>query len=217
MRLLITGQVGLNKSLYLEGVKTLAEKNSTSIIIRTTGEMMVDNCEPKIDEKTILNLPKPQLDQLRRFVWKFILDEAKHIPDEEIMIVNSHSILRWQHGMFPAIDLDSIQDYAPHIVVTLIDNINDIKQRLVDRGTDIFELWELIAWREEEIWMTKFLAESLQRMNSSVHPRFYVLSKKQESNLLYRIITEPSVPKVYISFPITNLSEGKKKGVQNFK
>ncbi len=217
MKVLVTGQVGLDKLDYLEEVRKLGAANSKEIITRTTGKKMVDASEGKVDEKTILNLPKEYLDILRRLVWQDILGEAKNISEEQIYIVNSHSIFRWHHGMFPAIDLDLIQSFSPDIVVTMIDNIHHIKQRLVARNTDFFELWEILAWREEEIWVTRLLAESLQKLNSSDNPRSYIIPRKQGPELLYRVLTEPSLPKVYISFPITNLAKERKKEVQAFK
>ena len=168
MKVLLTGQVGLNKGDYLKGVKNLIDHNGKKFCYETTGEKMIESYTGKIDDRTILNLPKVVLDLLRRFAWKDILS-SKQLNDsnDNIFVINTHAVFRWHHGLFPGIDLDLIADFSPHIVATLIDDVNAVKELLKQRGTDFFELWEILAWREEEIWLTKFLVDSLRKLSGN--------------------------------------------------
>ena len=166
MNILVTGQVGLKKAGFLEELKELAKSKDLTVETRTIGEVMIDKYVGRIDDATILNLPKTFLDLLRRYAWEDIIYKGHSAGEEgELFIVNSHAVFRWHHGLFPAIDLDLIVKFKPDIVVTIIDDIDKVKKELTKRNTDFFELWEILAWREEEIWFTKFLVDSYNQLS----------------------------------------------------
>lgn len=218
MKVLFVGQVGLDKAEYLREVQDLAAKGGRNLQFETVGQKMIQLRED-IDERQILNLDRHNLGILRRYAWDQILSAHDKIASNEIFIVNTHSVFRWHHGLIPAIDLDLITRFAPAIVVVLIDDISAVKQGLQQRGTDFPELWELLAWREEEIWFTKFLVDSLcSPLSPKNATSFFLVSKSQGPDLLYRILTEAdTTPKVYISFPITGLLPEEEIEVQKFK
>jgi adenylate kinase len=209
--------VGLDKEKYLAEALRLVRERGNEIQVVTVGQRMIQNYDGDISEKTILNLPKAALDTLRRCTWRELLREAENGTEGEIFVINSHSVFRWHHGLFPAIDLDLLLEFGPQYVVTLIDDADNIKRRLIERGTDFFELWELLAWREEEIWVTKLLAESVARLGPGGFGRFYVLPIAQGPLLLSRLLTEPETPRVYMSFPKTGLRVQEQELVDNFK
>lgn len=217
MRVLLTGQVGLDKARYLAEVEQLTRQRDRSLQHVAVGQRMIENYHGEISDQTILNLPKATLDTLRRCAWKEILRDAENASEEEIFVVNSHSVLRWHHGMFPGIDLDLLLELRPEVVATLIDDVDNIKRRLQARQTDFFQLWELLAWREEEIWVTKLLAESVERILSSGPVRFYMLPLSQGPELLARLLTEPETSKVYMSFPKTGLMPEEQSEIDDFK
>ena len=216
MRVLLTGQVGLEKGSYLKAAQGLARDKGKQIDYVTLGEKMIESYEGKIDDRTILNLPNVVLDLLRRYAWREIVHDVKLKNANDIFIINSHAVFRWHHGFFPAIDLDLVNDLEPDFMVTLIDDVDKIKDRLIERSTDYFELWELLAWREEEIWLTKLLRDSLKKLTGK-EIGYFILPKTQGPNLLVRILTEPKTPKIYMSFAVTGLPEEKRKEVEEFK
>jgi len=216
MKALVTGQTGLNKSDYLIEIQKMASQQGKKVEVFQVGPEMIECYQGRISEKTILNLPKTLLDLLRRFAWKNILAKANSPIGEPIIVVNSHAVFRWHHGMFPAIDLDLVLQLNPDIVITLIDDIDRVKKNLQVRETDIFELWELLAWREEEIWVTKLLTNNLKKITGK-ETKYFVLPCAQGPELLYRILTEMNTPKIYLSFPKTGLPQEKEKEVEDFK
>lgn len=217
-KVLFTGQVGLNKSKYLEEAKQKANELGWKLKFESIGQRMIKNYPGKIDENSILNLSKVLLDTLRQWAWKEILSELKNSQEEnhEIFVINTHAVLRWHHGFFPALELELIREFSPDIVIVLIDDILQIKKGLQERGTDFFELWELFAWREEEIWLSKFIADTASKLLSK-EVQFFVVPKSQGPDLLTRLVIEKDTPKVYTSFPITGISEEEKVKIETFK
>lgn len=216
MRVLMTGQVGLEKGDYLEDVIGLLRENGLTVDSKIVGEEMIRAQGGNIEEKTILNLPKAQLDCLRRLAWTSIIGSAESGDDDGIFLVSSHSVFRWHHGLFPAMELDLVRQLGPDIVITLIDDINVIANNLKERGTSYFGLWELMAWREEEIILTQFLRNSLAGLAEEGIP-FYLVPMAQGAKLLCRLIIEPNTPKIYLSFSVTGLPEEMEKEVLQFK
>ena len=98
MRVLLTGQVGLDKSAYLEKAVDLAERQNWKLRYETIGERMIRDYVGKLDDTTILNLPKMWLDQLRQTAWKQLvggLTACSETGSREILVINSHAVLRW--------------------------------------------------------------------------------------------------------------------------
>jgi adenylate kinase len=219
MKVLLVGQVGLDKAAYLLQVQELAEKQAqVPVHFETIGQKMIQLHNSPIDEKRILNLDRGYLEVLRRLAWKDLQSAHRQIADDEIFIVSTHGLFRWHHGLIPSIDLDLLTELAPDFVMVLIDDVHSVKKGHQQRGTDFLELWELLAWREEEIWFTKFLVDSLNRLPSTKSASgFFILPKSQGAELLYRILMEPNTPKVYISFPITGLPNKEMAAVEKFK
>src|SRR4051795_5183931 len=109
MRAFVTGQVGVDKGPYLEGVKQEARKNGIDLEVCHVGKMMYQEA-PDVPQGRILNLPITRLNTLRRAVFKEILGIAdKH----EHVLVNTHATFRWHHGLFAAFDFDQIKTVNP--------------------------------------------------------------------------------------------------------
>jgi adenylate kinase len=207
MRVLVTGQVGLDKGEYLEQTGELIRARGREYFLESIGQRMVALYKGTVTEKTILNLPRALLGLLRRYAWSKVIEDVgpgRRGPDD-VVVVSSHSVFRWYHGLFPAIDEDLVCEFEPDIIVTLIDDVDDVVRRLHERDANFSpQLWEVLAWREEETWFTHYLRESVQKLVG--HPvGFYVLPRKQGAALLAKILTEPNAKKAYMSFPMTTI------------
>jgi adenylate kinase len=217
-KILFTGQVGLNRSAYLEEVKQKIGEKGLSLSFKLIGPLMIANYTGKIDDTTILNLPKALLDLLSNVTWKNVLSELKNSQGKscDFFVINAHSVFRWHHGLFPSLDLELVREFAPDMVLVLIDDVIKVKKGLQERGTDFFNLWELFAWREEEIWFAKFVADSISRLLSK-EVRFFLIPKFQGPDLFVRLITEGQKPKTYVSFPITGVQQEETDEIDEFK
>ena len=97
MKAIVTGQIGLDKTPYLEEVQKLARSSGESIELFNVGKMMYSEA-PDVRPGRILGLPLSRLHSLRRAVFKDIINQA---PRHEHSMVNTHATFRWRHGLFP--------------------------------------------------------------------------------------------------------------------
>lgn len=200
-RVVVTGQVGVDKKVFLEQVVTLAQKNNQDVQLYNVGDMMYAEA-PDVVPGRILDLPLARLNSLRRAVFKDIIAQ---VPTRRHAIINTHATFRWKHGLFPAFDHDQIQRLEPSLFITLVDNVDAVHSRLV-RDHDInHSLKDLMVWREEEIIATEILANF-----TSGHNKFVIMARnpiERAAKAAYRIIFEPARKKVYPSFPMTHVMD----------
>ena len=157
MRAIVTGQVGVDKRSYLEGVAALAAAEGRPIEVFHVGERMYAEA-PELRPGRILDLPLSRLHALRRSVFKDIVAEAAGKPDA---ILNTHATFRWRHGLFRAFDFDQIEQFAPELFVCLVDNAETVHHRLQSEHTLDTTLKDMMVWREEEIMATELLAQAV--------------------------------------------------------
>ncbi len=201
VRVVVTGQVGVEKKPFLERVAAIARARGKPVSVVHVGDMMYAEA-PDVVPGRILDLPRPRLDALRRSVFKDILRIAEK---SENLLVNTHATFRWKHGLFPAFDYDQMSELNADLYVTLVDNMDAVHERL-DRDHDVAHtLKDILVWREEEMVVTEVLANILRRYGS-----YYVLARgaaRDTAESLYRLMFEPWRRKVYPSFPMTHVMD----------
>jgi len=201
MRVIITGQVGVDKGPYLERLAEVARQRGHDMALFHVGQMMYQEA-PDVPPGRILNLPISRLGTLRRAVFKEILRQAdryKHV------VINTHATFRWRHGLFAAFDFDQTRAFNADLYVTLLDNAESVHQRLM-RDHDIdHTLKDIMVWREEEVLATEVLANIARG-----HGHFYMLSRGRHVptvETLYRLIFEPQRPRTYLSYPMSHVAD----------
>src|SRR5271170_1020769 len=202
MRMLLTGQVGLDRKAYLDQVEAIARSHGEPLKVFHVGEMMYREA-PDVQPGRILDLPLSRLNSLRRAVFRDILSE---LPKHKNVIVNTHATFRWKHGLFSAFDFDQLEQFAADQYVTLMDNIESVHQRMLRDHELEHSLKDLMVWREEEILATEILA----RANPQRPAKFYVLSRGRNvltTETLFRLIFRPTMKKVYPSFPMSHVMD----------
>jgi adenylate kinase len=199
MRVLLTGQIGLDKKRYVDAAVQFAASQGEQIDVYHVGDMMYAEA-PDVKAGTILNLPISRLDSLRRAAFKDIIAQSK---DQKNVIVNTHATFRWRHGLFAAFDWDQIAAFKPDLCVCLVDNIEVVHQR-VHRDFEIdATLKDCMVWREEEILATELLARSIPGC------KFYILSRGRHIDTrltMFRLACRHNEMKsVYPSFPMSHV------------
>jgi len=199
-RVVITGQVGVDKTPFLLSVADLAIQRGYDVTLCNVGEMMYADA-PDVVSGRILDLPLGRLNSLRRAVFKEILEQARSARS---LLVNTHATFRWRHGVFAAFDHDQMSQLDADLYVTVVDNVDAVHERL-EREHDIdHTLKDLLVWREEEILATEVLAKAVRG-----HGCFYIVARSrspQAEEVLYRLIFEPWRKKAYLSFPMTHVT-----------
>ena len=198
MRVIVTGQVGMDKKAYLAGVAAQADRIGDAIDVYHVGEQRYAEA-PDLSAGRILDLPLSRLTSLRRAVFRDIInDSAGH----ENVIVNTHATFRWRHGLFSAFDFDQVEAFKPDLFVCLVDNIEVVHHRL-HRDYEIdATLKDCMVWREEEILATELLSKAVPGS------RFYILSRGRHiptTRTLHRLVCDPGARKVYPSFPMSHV------------
>jgi len=196
---IVTGQVGLDKTPFLQEVVQLAKQNGHDVALFNVGERMYAE-SPDIVPRRILDLPRQRLTGLRKSVFKDILAAAATGVN---LIVNTHATFRWKHGLFLAYDHPQIRELDADLYVTLVDNVDAVHERL-DREHEIrHTLRDILVWREEEIVVTEAMAEAVAGFG-----RAFVISRgnpRINARSLYRLMFEPQGMRVYPSFPMTHV------------
>jgi len=199
MRIIITGQVGVDKGPYLEQVAEIARRQNQPLKVFHVGRMMYEEA-PDVPPGRILNLPISRLNTLRRAVFKEIIRQA---DNHQHVIVNTHATFRWRHGLFAAFDFDQISAFNADLYITLLDNAESVHQRLVRDHEIDHTLKDIMVWREEELLATEIVA-SIARG----YGHFYMISRGRSiptAATIYRLILEPQRKKVYLSFPMSHV------------
>lgn len=201
MRVVVTGQVGLEKRNLLEDVARLAHENGHEVQVFHVGERMYAEA-PDIVPPRILDLPRHRLTTLRRSVFKDILAAAGTGTN---IIVNTHATFRWKHGLFHAYDHAQMAALDADLYVTIVDNVDAVHERLNREHEVRHTLKDILVWREEEIVVTEAMAEAIAGYGHA-----YVMSRgnaRLAAQGLYRLMFEPQRKRVYPSFPMTHVLE----------
>jgi adenylate kinase len=211
MRVVVTGQVGLDKGAYLEQVAQLCRGEGCAVDVFHIGRMMYAEA-PDVAQGKILDLPLSRLNNLRRSVFKDVLSKCS--PTRSA-IINTHATFRWRHGLFPAFDYDQIEALNADLYVTLVDNVDRVHWRLVRDGHTDHSLKDLMVWREEEILATEVLAQIARG-----HGCFCIASRGFDESAalaMARMISRPTMRKAYLSFPMTHLAGACAGEIETFR
>ena len=204
MRVVVTGQIGMNKKPYLEAVADQHGESGGHIEIFHVGDMMYAE-SPDIRPGRVLDLPLSRLTSLRRAIFKDIIAETSPVEDHPDVIINTHATFRWRHGLFSAFDFDLMRKFAPDMLICLVDNIEVVHHRLHAEYEIDATLKDCMVWREEEILATELLAQAM-----GVPNRFYILSRGRQAETIEscrRLVTMPELKKVYPSFPMSHVAD----------
>jgi adenylate kinase len=210
MRIVVTGQIGLDKKDYLEQVAALARAQGDTLRTYHIGDMMYREAAD-VPAGRILDLPLSRLNSLRRAVFRDILSE---MGEHKHVLINTHATFRWKHGLFSAFDFDQLAAFNADLYICLVDNIETVHQRMVRDHELEHSLKDLMVWREEEILATEILAKADvrgARGEDGEQPKFYVLSRGRgpgsTAQTLFRLIFRPDMKRVYPSFPMTHIHD----------
>jgi adenylate kinase len=207
MRIVVTGQVGLDKQRFLGRVADIAAAEGHEINVYNIGERMYAEA-PDVAPGRILDLPLSRLHSLRRSVFKDVLAAAESPPH---VLINTHATFRWRHGLFYAFDYDQMKALNADLYVVLVDNIDRVHYRLRRDGHADHTLKDLMVWREEEILATELLSQIVRG-----HGCFYICSLGSDDSTpaaLARLILHPTRKKAYLSFPMSNVRADSSPGV----
>jgi len=188
---------GSGKKEYIESVKKIAKSAGKELVDVHTGDRMYKKSEElgyTIENGTILDTSERHLDYLRGLVFEEII----RIKDTtENLLVNTHACFRWHKHLTKAFDYYYLSKLSPDLYITVTDTIYSIFGRLEQnqwRGRN--SLTELLAWRDEEEFVTKTFA----RIQKKPH---FLVARSEPPEMLHNLIFEPKMKRGYLSYPIS--------------
>ena len=202
MRVVVTGQVGLDKQPFLEQLRQITAADGHEATIFNVGELMYAEA-PDVSPGKILDLPLSHLTSLRRSVFKDILARCAPGESGSHAIINTHATFRWRHGLFYAFDYDQMKMLDADLYIVLVDDIDRVHYRMARDGHTDHTLKDLMVWREEEMLATELLAQIVRG-----HGSFYIWARgrdEQAPAALARLIGHPDHKRAYLSFPMSHI------------
>ena len=200
MRVVVTGQVGLDKKAFVGKVSALAARQGFDLTVSNIGDMMYAEA-PDVMPGRILDLPLSRLNSLRRSVFKDVLATCRSQPN---VMVNTHATFRWRHGLFSAFDHDIMGELNADLYIVMVDNVDRIHYRLVRDGHLDHTLKDIMVWREEEILATELLSQIVRG-----HGCCYIMAigaDESTAQAVVDLLFRPKKKKAYISFPMSHVA-----------
>ena len=192
-----TGMSGSGRNDYISLVKDIARKEEKELLEVHIGQKMYKKSKELgylIPNGTILDTSERQLDCLRGLV----LEELLTLKDQKKdILVNTHACFRWHKHLTKAFDYYYLSKLDPDLYITITDTIFSIFGRLQEnqwKGRN--NLTELLAWRDEETFVTKTFA----RIQRKPH---FLIPRDEPPETLYNLIFNPKIKKAYLSYPVS--------------
>ncbi len=213
IKVFFTGIAGANKRLFLEDFEKLCNKNKKKCQIISFGEIIFKLAEElglHLKEEKWLNLPRSTIKTL---LVNAIERLEKIINDEcDVVIISTHASFWWKNGPEHAFDIPSISKINPDLYITLINDPAVIKKNIDNDprwGKDFITFKEILLWMDLEIYTTEIFADLQNR-------KHYILHFDHQPETLFKLIFQPHLPKIYLSYPMTFLKKSDFKRVEKF-
>jgi len=217
LKILATGISGSEREDYLNAVRDYAAnlQPPKKIEVMSVGQRMHDKSEKlglKFDPEKILDAAPAHLTALRAAVFEEILgyveQEKKNAMGEKIecLIISTHACFRWKKHLMPAFDVHYLGSLQPDLYVTIVEDVARIKarQELTNQWKGRLTLKENLIWRDEEVFLTKILADYQTK-------KHYIISRRQDPGVLYDLIFKAEqMKKAYLSYPMTSVKRNRK-------
>lgn len=200
-RVLLLGVTGVDKGLALNQLKEYKETLTTQNLNST--DFMKQFIEPEIGLQDFLD----SVEDRQRYTWqRGWTNFAKELPGpEEDAILSLHGVLvRPLYGIRTPIDLESLKQFQPDTIITLIDDVYMMWYRTQERaaveesvGRPTLE--QLLTARRAELFLGDIIRNycGIKRLNT-------LIAVNHPARVLDRLLSGPAnLKRVYLSFPIS--------------
>lgn len=210
MKVLFFGQTGINKRQCVERLasKCLAvaghpdDLEHTRAMEHIRGFHVEDFIASAGDYISYLDLfyAKRQADVWGE-AWDSVMAKLDGQSPEHVFITLHATYFR-KNRFFSVIDLNRIGQFNPDMIITIIDDAHEcwdkVRVRELEHPRGIrLRLRDVFLWRTVEIMAGDFLVHGLGI------PHF-VVAAKHPSEMIQRLIFEPTTKRIYASFPISS-------------
>jgi len=209
MVIVATGISGAGKKEYLNRFEEYATKLGKKVKIYHVGERMLERAKAdglRVTEENILNSNKHTLKALRNTVFESTFHEYEKDKEKyDVIIINIHGFFYWKKTFRHSYDHSYVGRFNPDVFITIMGHPQDIQKELNSRP----------QWKEEQLSMQEiFMWENVETEVMATwagldKKPFYAFYHTQSLATLYKIAFLPEMEKVYLSIPMTYVTDPK--------
>ncbi len=221
-KILFAGHTGLRKRAVLESLKSEIEnqldkyKNLVQVYDLDDYIKQAVGVDPS-EWPALRNVGQMRQDWANG--WQQLTKAMREeIPKAGCALVAAHLVYYRNGRPISPVRFDLIADWQPDTVVTLIDDLFAVRNRIPSKYP--FPLSELYSWRMTEWVLADQIAWAVGAAKpSGKHIPNYLLSVKQPIHMLFRLLLSLETSVVYASFPIssTRPDPSKKEAINRFR
>jgi hypothetical protein len=224
MKVIFAGHAGINKAHVIDSLKREIIRNYYQIDPDSiSAEKIAHNhnigtydlekeIESYLGVKTLVPFLETDGEAQQRKIWiegmKRVLEKIDSKRPEHCLLSIHLTFQRTSRFFSPLAwpgAIDCIKNFKPDLIVTLINDIYEV-QRRIKKGS-YFKLRELTTWRSVEILMADILANAIfpDHATSPLFPcqHSFVVAVKHPPSMLYRLLFETGVIRIYACIPIS--------------
>ncbi len=203
----VTGISGSGAGEYVKEIVTEAVAHKHEVRVYDVGAEMhrfARENNPGVQWDYILEADPRVLRLLQALAFQKLTNELSKNSDT-LFVVDLHLAFRWRTHLMRGFGPRLLQAFAPQVrcFINLVEDIPRVQERLAEttwseRGLGVLEL---LIWRDEELFLSGLFAEACGV------DHFAVARGGEPASVVERLIWHPETPRVYLSFPITNIKE----------
>jgi adenylate kinase len=214
MRVICTGTSGTGRMSFLRDLTRISHERGQSLEIFDLREVMFqiasDVGEP-VEEETILDMFPRALVLLRAAALEKIASVCEQAKRHQNWIINTHAVFRWKNTLISGFDPYYLNRLKPDLYLTVTAGVLSVREILREHPRWQHQSVEdLLVWREEE----QFVTEEMARIQRK--PQI-LLGRSTSLETLYRLVFEPRLRRVYLSYPMAHVEPGVERGLARFK
>ena len=203
--IIATGISGCRRKDYLEKWEEYAEERGRKVKVFHVAKMMFEQAREiglNLDGKNILNGDRDYLDLLRLTVFKDIKADISSNEDKyEAVVVCNHAFFWWHRHYIATFD-EFVQQLAPDLYITFIDNQERILERLIQRPQ-----WQNEGLSEGDILIWQGLeGEATAKFADMNGLPFFAVPTSASPSLFHRLVFHPEIEAVYSAMPISHFT-----------
>ncbi len=213
MLIITTAISGSRRKDYLQNLKKYAKQFGKRVKLYDVGQMMLEHSNSigiNLTPENILNAPPSVISAVRSAVFEKIAGELpRELKKNHAVFINIHAMFFWRKVFIRAWDNYYVSQLNPDLFLSFVDDVMSIDIKLKERPQwkkEKMTMNDILLWRNVDTEMTASWAEMHRKP-------FYSIPSQSNVKLLYRIIFEPGIEKVYVAMPLTNFmgAEGQKE------
>lgn len=203
-----SGISGSGRKDYLREVAAYFAEQGQRCRVFEFGELLAkvqDDTRLADDATTLLDGNPVVLDVQRKAAFRRLMDDLRGWREQDVAIISNHACFMRKGRLQTAMDMSQVKTHlAPMVDVyaTVVDGAFHVYARQQEHAEwrGHLTLAEIAIWRDFETTLTKVLADYENKP-------FYLLARQEPPEMLYRLCRRPPPRRIYLSYPITAISQ----------